>query len=190
MYSYLLRTEIILCWVVDLFGLFACMHVCWEPSKLLCLACHVCLMRTEIIFVRVEIIVLIFTELLTLFLNCQTRQVPDNHPKHGGYGYVYEFLSVNMGICMNFYTWSFCWRADNCSTRHELNLLPSLGALASEEAKWRRDWVVVIVTKLIWSFYSSKGWELGGPGRVAYFGGADSMLLFQFKREGNGMKCC
>jgi hypothetical protein len=61
-------------------------------------------MRTEIIFVRVEIIVLIFTELLTLFLNYQTRQVPDNHPKHDGYRYVYEFLSVNMGMCMNFYT--------------------------------------------------------------------------------------
>jgi hypothetical protein len=25
MYSYLLRTGIILCWVVDLFGLFACL---------------------------------------------------------------------------------------------------------------------------------------------------------------------
>jgi hypothetical protein len=61
-------------------------------------------MRTEIIFVRVEIIVLIFTELLTLFLNYQTRQVPDNHLKHDGYRYVYKFLSVNTGMCMNFYT--------------------------------------------------------------------------------------
>jgi hypothetical protein len=31
-------------------------------------------------------------------------------------------------------------------------------------------------------------WELGSPRRVAYYTGADSMLRFRLKREGDGMK--
>jgi hypothetical protein len=38
-------------------------------------------------------------------------------------------------------------------------------------------------------FYSSEGWELSGPRRIAYDGGADSLLQFQFKRGDNGTKC-
>jgi hypothetical protein len=39
-------------------------------------------------------------------------------------------------------------------------------------------------------FYSSGGWELGGPERVACGGGADSVLQFQLKRGGDGTKRC
>jgi hypothetical protein len=37
-------------------------------------------------------------------------------------------------------------------------------------------------------FYSSAEWESSGPERVTCYGGADSMLRFLFKREGDGMK--
>jgi hypothetical protein len=50
------------------------LHICLKPLRLLCLACHVCLLRTEIIFVRIEIFVLIFAELLAFFI-----------VKHNGY---------------------------------------------------------------------------------------------------------
>jgi hypothetical protein len=186
MYSCLLRTEIILCWVVGLFDLFACMHICWEPLRLLCLTCHVYLLRTEIIFVRIEIIVLIFTELLTIFLIV----------KLDGYPITTRNLT-GMGMCTDFYTW--IWVCVWVST-HDLFVgrrvialpdpLPSLDALASDDVKWRYDWVMVIVGKLRWSFYSSEGWESSGPGRVAYCGGANSMLWFQLNRGGDGMKCC
>jgi hypothetical protein len=66
MYSCLLRTEIILYWFFGLFDLFA---FCRESSRLLCLACHLCLQRTEIIFVRIEIFVFIFAELWAVFCN-------------------------------------------------------------------------------------------------------------------------
>jgi hypothetical protein len=36
--------------------------------RLLCLTCHICLLRIEIIFMRIEIFVLIFAELLSIFL--------------------------------------------------------------------------------------------------------------------------
>jgi hypothetical protein len=61
MYSCLLRTGIILCWRVWLVCMFNGL------LKLLCLACHVCLLKIEIIFVRIEIIVLIFAQLLVFF---------------------------------------------------------------------------------------------------------------------------
>jgi hypothetical protein len=62
-----------------------------------------CLLRTEIIFVRNKIFVVIFAELLPFF-NCQTRSIPDTHPKPDGYKYRHEFLSVGMNIYMNFYS--------------------------------------------------------------------------------------
>jgi hypothetical protein len=39
--------------------------------------------------------------------------------------------------------------------------------------EWWREW-----PRLRRSFYSSEGWESDGPGRVAYGGGADSVLQF------------
>jgi hypothetical protein len=39
------------------------------------------------------------------------------------------------------------------------------------------------------TFYSSRGWESGGPWRVANSGGADSMLWFQLERGGDETKC-
>jgi hypothetical protein len=41
--------------------------------------------------------------------------------------------------------------------------------------------VVGRVVKIEMIFYSSR-WESSSPGRVAYSGGADSMLLFRFER--------
>jgi hypothetical protein len=54
-----------------------CLHVCREPSRLLFLACHVCLLRTKIIFVRIEIFVLIFAKLLAVFF---VIVKPDGYP--------------------------------------------------------------------------------------------------------------
>jgi hypothetical protein len=50
---------------------------------------------------RTGIIVLMFTDLLVIFLNDQTRWVPDTCPKLDGYGYRYEFLPIDTGMCMN-----------------------------------------------------------------------------------------
>jgi hypothetical protein len=60
---------------------------------------YVCLPKTEIIFVRIEIFVLIFASCWPFF-NCQIW-VSYTHPKSDGYGYEYEFLPVSTG--MNFY---------------------------------------------------------------------------------------
>jgi hypothetical protein len=51
--------------------------------------------------------------------------------------------------------------------------------------EWWREWV-----RLRWSFCSSRGWESGGPGRVADGGGADPVLRFWLKRGGDGTKHC
>jgi hypothetical protein len=58
MYSCLLRTGVILCRIVCVFGLFACLS---RMSRLLCLACYVCL-------IKIEIFVLIFAEFVVVFL--------------------------------------------------------------------------------------------------------------------------
>jgi hypothetical protein len=49
------------------------------------------------------------------------------------------------------------------------------GALVREEAKWRPGWVVES-GKVEMVFYNSEGWESDGPERVAYDGGAYSMI--------------
>jgi hypothetical protein len=49
--------------------------------------------------------------------------------------------------------------------------------------------VVGRVVKIEMIFYSSR-WESSSPGRVAYNGGADSILLFQLKRGGDRTKRC
>jgi hypothetical protein len=54
-----------------------------------------------------------------------------------------------------------------------------------DTVEWWGEW-----SMLRWSFYSSGGWELNDPRRIAYGGGADSMLYFQLKRGGDGIKCC
>jgi hypothetical protein len=58
-------------------------------------------MRTKIIFVRIEIFDSYLLSCWSFFYNCQTRRVPDTHPKPDGYGY--KFLPVGMGTGMNFY---------------------------------------------------------------------------------------
>jgi hypothetical protein len=75
------------------------LHVCCELSRLLYLACHVYLFKTEIIFVRIEMFVFIFAKLLAVFLVFKF----DGDPRPDGYKYVYEFLVVCTDICMNFY---------------------------------------------------------------------------------------
>jgi hypothetical protein len=66
--------------------------------------------------------------------------------------------------------------------------LRCFGALAREVAKWRRCWVMGRVVKIEIIFYYSGGWESDDPWRVVGNGGADSMLQFQFKREGDVTK--
>jgi hypothetical protein len=46
------------------------------------------------------------------------------------------------------------------------------------------------VTKVEMTFYSSRGLESSGPGRVVGGDGADSMLQFWLKRGGDETKHC
>jgi hypothetical protein len=46
------------------------------------------------------------------------------------------------------------------------------------------------VTKVKITFYISEWWESSGMERVVGSGGADSILIFQLKRGGNGTKYC
>jgi hypothetical protein len=50
--------------------------------------------------------------------------------------------------------------------------------------------VVVRVIKVETTYYSSRGWESGCPGRVVGGSGADLMVQFQLKRGNDGMKHC
>jgi hypothetical protein len=61
-----------------------------------------------------------------LYVEWQTRQIPNTHPKPDGYGYGYEFLPVGTGTGTNFYPQTLCWRAGNYSTRPEPDPLSSL----------------------------------------------------------------
>jgi hypothetical protein len=61
-----------------------------------------------------------------LYVELQTRRVPDTRLKPNGYVYGYEFLPVGTGTDINFYLQPLCWRAGNCSTRPEPDPLPSL----------------------------------------------------------------
>jgi hypothetical protein len=68
-----------------------------------------------------------------LYVEWQTRWVPDTRPKPDGYGYRYGFLPVGTGTDTNFYPQPLCWRAGNCSTRPESDSLPSLSTCAGDE---------------------------------------------------------
>jgi hypothetical protein len=59
-----------------------------------------------------------------LYVEWQTRRVPDTHPKPDGYGYRYEFLLAGTGT--NFYQQYLCWWTGNCSTWPESDPLLSL----------------------------------------------------------------
>jgi hypothetical protein len=50
--------------------------------------------------------------------------------------------------------------------------------------------VIGRVVKVEMTFYSSRGWELGGSGMVDYGGGVNSMLQFYLERRDDGMKRC
>jgi hypothetical protein len=52
-----------------------------------------------------------------------------------------------------------------------------------DAVEWWGEW-----PNLRWSFYSSGGWESGDPERVAYDGGADSLLQFWLESECDGTK--
>jgi hypothetical protein len=83
-------------------GLLTCLYVCWESSRLLCLACHVCLLWIEIIFVRIEIFVLIFVELLAVFLIVKSNgyPIPTKNPMDMGMGInFYPRIRVWISIC-------------------------------------------------------------------------------------------
>jgi hypothetical protein len=87
------------------------------------------------------------------------------------------------------------WRDDVCGTSMKGN----------DDDGWSSDGVVFILgrrqnrdtiecwkewLRLKWHFYSSGGWESGGPGRVARGDSADSMFQFRLERQGDRMKHC
>jgi hypothetical protein len=61
-----------------------------------------------------------------LYVEWQTRRVPDTRPKPDGYGYMYEFLPTGKGTDINFYPQHLFWRTDNYSTWSQSNPLSSL----------------------------------------------------------------
>jgi hypothetical protein len=68
-----------------------------------------------------------------LYVEWQTRRVPDTRPKPDGYGYGYEFLPAGTGTGTNFYPQPLCWRVGNCSTRPVAIPNLSSGKVISEE---------------------------------------------------------
>jgi hypothetical protein len=58
-----------------------------------------------------------------LYVEWQTRWVPDTRPKPDGY--MYEFLPVGTDTGTNFYPQPLCWRTGNYSTRTRPVVIPS-----------------------------------------------------------------
>jgi hypothetical protein len=134
-----------------------------------------------------------------LYVEWQTRQVPDTRPKSDRYGY--EFLSVGGGT--NLYPQPLCWRVGNYSTQPKHDPLSSLlftvhcsrgmglPALPRNCLSWWHGAAPCL--EVSWKMHGRRAWAVGcrkyGNGSAAVVGSmAASFTVAEWIGPGHG--CC